>query len=254
MTASLQAKALTLPPRLQAMSLNFKAGKCSHVLGPNGAGKSTLLQLLAGVLSAESGNVFWHNGSIESHSLTELAAFRGYLGQHIDTPFALPVAEFVQFYAAPGLSVKSLPPVLAELLDVSHLLDRTLNSLSGGELQRINLLRVLLQVWPAAQNGQALIILDEPLQGLDVRHQYALMALTRQLASQGNTLILSSHDIQLSANYSDNVVLLKDGELVAQGTPDEVVSEFNLNLTFDCHFAVKNSQNYRQILVCDPIV
>ncbi len=254
MNVALQARELTLPPRLQAMSLNFDAGKCSHVLGPNGAGKSTLLQLLAGVLTAQSGNVVWHNGPLNAQSLTELAVFRGYLGQHADTPFALPVSEFVQFYAAPGLFVKALPSVLAELLDVNHLLDRTLNSLSGGELQRINLLRVLLQVWPAAQNGQALIILDEPLQGLDVRHQYALMALTRQLASQGNTLILSSHDIQLSANYSDNVVLLKDGALVAQGTPDEVVSEFNLNLTFDCHFAVKNSQNYRQILVCDPIV
>ncbi|MCU7555259.1 ATP-binding cassette domain-containing protein [Alteromonas sp. ASW11-19] len=252
MSQTLGVYSASLSERITPITGAFAAGSCTHLLGANGAGKSSLLEILAGISTPDSGRCSIGNEDLARLSLTQLAGFRSYLGQHSYAAFAIPVSDYLRFYAAPAQP--TVPDLLEQTLEVRHLLSRPITALSGGERQRVELTRSLLQVWPAICDGQGIILLDEPLQGLDVKHQFGFLALSRKLSGWGNTVVLSCHDIGLSANHADCVWLLKQGQLVCQGAPREVLTEANLYATFDCHFAVTEQRNFLQIHVCDPIV
>ena len=252
MTLAVELHAVSLDKRLTDVTCQCLKGQSIHLLGENGAGKSSLLEVIAGLTDADNGHCRIDDTPVNALTLPELARFRAFHAQSSAASFALSVNDYLHFYASSQVS--PLPTLLEFTMEVSHLLTRRITTLSGGEKQRVELCRALLQVWPAIEAGDALVLLDEPLQGLDIRHQYALMALTKALTGKGNTVILTSHDIGLSANNADQIWLLKNGSLVANGTPTEVVNEFNLNATFCCHFAVKKLENFLQIQVCDPIV
>ncbi|WP_414830378.1 ATP-binding cassette domain-containing protein [Alteromonas sp. H39] len=249
---TVELHSVSLDKRLNDVTCHCLKGQSIHLLGENGAGKSSLLEVIAGLTEADNGHCRIEGTPVNALTLPELARFRAFHAQFSSASFALSVKEYLQFYSSSP--VPPLPAILEFTMEVSHLLTRRITTLSGGEKQRVDLCRALLQVWPAIETGDALILLDEPLQGLDIKHQYALMALTRELTSKGNTVILTSHDIGLSANNADQIWLLKHGALVANGEPLNVVNEINLNATFGCHFAVKKLENFLQIQVCDPIV
>lgn len=252
MSVAVQLRSVSLDKRIEDVSCLCRSGQSVHLLGENGAGKSSLLEVIAGLTVADDGHCEINGTPVNVLTLPELARFRAFHAQSSSATFALSVQEYLHFYASSAVS--PLPAMLEFTMEVSHLLTRRITTLSGGEKQRVELCRALLQVWPAIEAGEALVLLDEPLQGLDIKHQYALMALTRTLTEKGNTVIMTSHDIGLSANNAHQIWLLKSGKLVADGTPSEVVSEINLNATFGCHFAVKKLENFLQIQVCDPIV
>lgn len=252
MTVAVKLDSLTLDARLRGVSCDCDGGQRVHILGENGAGKSSLLGVIAGLITADNGLCTINNSPVNILSLPELARFRAFHAQFSTATFALSVKEYLHFYSSAGLT--TLPELLEFTMEVGHLLERRITTLSGGEKQRVELCRALMQVWPAIECGDALVLLDEPLQGLDIKHQYALMALTRELSSKGNTVVMTSHDVGLSANNADQIWLLKNGSLVANGRSFEVVNEINLKVTFGCHFAVKKLENFLQIQVCDPIV
>lgn len=250
MSAVISLKQLCVNHRLMYLTLDIKKGECVHIVGPNGAGKSTLLTVMAGLLESYSGSVHLLNKSVKEWPLGALAPFRTLLAQQSDTVFAVTVKEYLSFFYHNTLMI---PQALEAALEVGRFLNTPINKLSGGERQRIEICRALLQVWPAIESGNAIILLDEPLQGLDIRHQYSVIYLCNSLCSKGNVIVLSSHDIALSANYSNRVLLLNAGQCVEYGAPEEVLTPSNLESAFDCHFTVNKRNNLLEIQVVAPI-
>ena len=238
--------------RLWVEGLRAKKGECVHIIGPNGAGKSTLLLTLAGLIEADEGNVMLLGKPMSNWSLATLANVRTLLAQQSESGFHLSVKEYLSFYASAQQDVL-IPPVLEKALEVSRFLNKILTQLSGGERQRVEICRSLLQIWPQLERGEGIAFLDEPLQGLDIRHQYALASLVKFLCDKGNTLLMTSHDIALSANYCDSLWLMQKGRMVAFGKPQEVATQTNLESVFECHFAISKHDNFLEIQVCAPI-
>ncbi|MDO6568870.1 ATP-binding cassette domain-containing protein [Alteromonas sp. 1_MG-2023] len=252
MSPVISLRDISVNKRLANITLDITKGNCVHILGPNGAGKSTLLSIMAGVLETERGEASLLEQPLQQWPLSALATFRTLLAQQSEAVFAVSVKEYLSFFAS-SLAFE-LPEILEATLEVKRFFKTPLNRLSGGERQRVEICRALLQVWPAVKRGEAVLLLDEPLQGVDIRHQYALMGLFRTLCDKGNTIVLSSHDISLSANYSNTVLLMKSGASVSFGLPEKVLSVNNLEHTFDCHFAVSKRDDFLDIQVCAPIV
>ena len=245
---------IKLKKRLSIEKLTAKKGESIYILGPNGAGKSSLLFVIAGMIATDSGNVLLHNKSIEQWPLASLADVRTLLPQHTQSSFHLSVREYLSFYVqGTAASDVVIPALLEKALEITSFLDKALIQLSGGERQRVELGRVLLQLWHQLQKGEALVLLDEPLQGLDIRHQYAVAQLVQVLCNKGNTIIMSCHDIGLSANYSNTIWLMQHGCIVGAGKPEAVLTKGNLETVFECHFAISKHDNFLEFQVCAPI-
>ncbi len=243
---------INVAKRLCIPSLTVKKGQCIHIIGPNGAGKSTLLWVIGGLIEADSGQIFLYGKAMSDWSLASLATCRTLLAQQTTTSFHLTVQEYLEFYINESAAL-SIPALLDKALEVSPFLDKVLTRLSGGERQRVEICRALLQIWPQLERGDGIVLLDEPLQGLDIRHQYAVANLMMLLCKKGNAVIMSSHDIGLSANYSDHLWLIHEGTLLAAGESRDVATQTNLETLFECHFAISKHDNFLEIQVCAPI-
>ena len=245
---------ITLIGRLKQLSITFAPAKQTHIIGPNGAGKSTLLQAVAGLLPVDSGRVTAQGTSLSSHGLAELAQMRGYHHQQNNLAFALSVQELMALFAEPVLSADGqLPHRLVTALDLTVLLSRNMRTLSGGEQQRVYLARAFLQVWPAIEQGAACLILDEPLQGLDIKHQHQLLGFCDWLTARGNTVILTSHDLSMTAQYADDVVILRQGELLAHGAVPVALTEATLAAAFDVSFVIRHHEKSTEIISQRPL-
>lgn len=206
-------------PILQIDELILPEGKITAIIGPNGAGKSTLLRGLLGQYPSEmltcmgqSARLLLKQGKI------------AWVGQHETFASPLSLKEYVLLGRYPHLGWLSRPrqqdlaqaqQLLAtfELLD--HI-DQRLSVLSGGEKQRAALVRALMQ-------DTHLILLDEPNNHLDIKHQHQLMQQLRQLRQQGMSAVIVLHDLSLAANYCDEIVLMAQGQVLAQGTAQQVM-------------------------------
>ena len=230
----LEAREITLVRNgqqlLRNISLRVRAGERVMLLGPNGAGKSTLLRVLAGEWRPQSGEVRLGGDSLAALSLPALARRRAVMPQQVTLGFPM-LAEEVVAQGLPGREAgdSSHPSVGAQMAwcDVAHLAGRLYNSLSGGEQQRVQLARVLVQL--RAMSGERLLLLDEATSALDPAQQYRLMAQLASLAQQEETaLIMACHDLSLAAAYGSRILLLANGECVADGSPETVLTEENL--------------------------
>ncbi len=230
----LELNALTLSPRLLDVSLRCDRGQWWTLLGPNGAGKSTLLSLVAGVISPSSGSVLLDNRALGDIGLNALASRRCLVTQSYRTEFAISVAETLYFFTRS----RDIPELLEKSLEIKPLLNKAFESLSGGEKQRVHLARNFMQIWQAITKGNALILLDEPLQQMDIRHQVTTLDLIRLLQNMGNIIVMSHHDINQSAQYSTHVAFLKHAQLLAQGSATEVINKDSLGSLYDQAFIV----------------
>ncbi|SFJ95302.1 iron complex transport system ATP-binding protein [Pseudovibrio ascidiaceicola] len=206
-------------------------GELTVIIGPNGAGKSTLLKCLTGDLSPSEGDVMLDGTSIWSVPAIELAGRRAVLPQSSQLSFPFSVEEVVMLGLVSGrhgLSAKQLRPRVLEALDrvgLMSYLNRYYQELSGGEKQRVHLARVLCQVWEPRQNGRAnYLFLDEPTASLDLKHQIDVLETGRKYANEGGGVIAVLHDIDLACVYADKIFVLNHGNLVAHGTPQDVVT------------------------------
>ena len=211
-------------PVLNDVSLRLAAGEVVALLGPNGAGKSTLLRALLGQLHA-AGTVKWEGRPVRSWRKWELARRVAYLPQ---SPVSNPhqrVADVLRTGRAPywgafGIeSAKDLQVVrdVARTVEMTHLLGRTMGELSGGQRQLVFVARCLVQQ-PAA------LLLDEPNTFLDLGHQVKLASLLKKLSHEsGLGILLAAHDLNLAARFAERLILLRDGTVVAEGRPAEVL-------------------------------
>ena len=245
----LEAKQLTIRygPRVAVadVSLELTPGKICAVIGPNGAGKSTLLQALNGHVEPAVGQVKLNGRPIRQWSRRSIARFIAVVAQEGELRFPITVLEFVlggRFaWAENGVwgwetehDLQVINDVLQET-ELTSLSARLMNELSGGERQRAVLARAL------ATEAQ-LLLLDEPTANLDLSHQATLLALVRKRCDSRNaSALVVTHDINLAAQFADNVLLLNAGRAVHFGTPEQVLlpdllqQVFGVRVLVDAH-------------------
>ncbi|MDP5129548.1 MAG: ATP-binding cassette domain-containing protein [Paraglaciecola sp.] len=232
---------LSVTGRLNAVSGHVDKGDFVHVLGTNGAGKSSLLSAIAGLLELDSGLVLLNGLSIVDYSLPQLASFRCFQEQQQSSAFALTVSEVLYFFS----ECYDLPDDLEDALELTNLMHKPLNQLSGGEARRVHIARTLLQVWPAIKLGQAIILLDEPTQGLDFKHQHLLFSLLARLSDSGSAVVVNHHDLNLCQQYANKIWLLQQGQIVKTMGSLQSISNDDLSHIFSCgiRFAIDEAGN-----------
>lgn len=172
MSRLMQLQEVAESTRLGPLSGEIKAGEILHLVGPNGAGKSTLLARMAGLTNGE-GSITFGDMPLEDWPAARLAQYRAYLAQQQNPPFAMPVWHFLTLHQ-PDKARTDLLQEVADALGLGDKLGRGVNQLSGGEWQRVRLAAVILQICPQANPLGQLLLLDEPMNSLDVAQQNAL--------------------------------------------------------------------------------
>lgn len=232
---------------LTEVSLRVEPGQVLSIIGPNGAGKTTLLRSISGDLEPAAGQVHFNGRPLTSWNASERALAMAVLTQSNPLSFAFTVSEVVGLGRTPhstGVVIDHRVCRSAmKALDVVHLAERLYPSLSGGEKQRVQLARVMAQIWRPDTNANRLLLLDEPVTSLDLGHQRQLMQAVRNFVDDGARVdsgagvksgvgtnsgvgvVMVVHDISLAAAYSDHLLALNEGRLVAYGTPEQVVTE-----------------------------
>ena len=216
-------------PALNSVNMSAPSGSFYAVLGPNGSGKSTLMKGLLGIAKADQGRVLIAERNVSNWDRKALARVIGVVSQSETVSFPITVREMVGMGRYPhlgplegeGSKDKVAVHEALEVCDVTHLVNRDLSTLSGGELQRVRIARAL------AQQPMALV-LDEPTSSLDIKHAMEILELLKQSVASGLTVILTTHGLDLAARFSDRMLLLSEGQVAAEGTPDEVVNEETL--------------------------
>lgn len=202
-------------PVLQDVSIEIRSGEVLGLVGPNGAGKTSLLRVLAGLLRPERGQVTAPAG----------AGAIGYLPQQGEVHWPVTVRHLVSLgrlphlppFARPGAADAARIDAALAATAVEHLAERPMTDISGGERARVHLARVLA-------GTPRLLLADEPVAGLDPRHQLEVMALFRRQAGEGRGVVMVVHDLALAARFCDRVVLLDRGRLAADGAPAAVLT------------------------------
>jgi cobalamin transport system ATP-binding protein len=225
------------------VSLRIEAGKLISIIGANGAGKSTLLRALNGTMLPMSGDVLLDGHPIASHSRRAVARRIAVVAQEAELRFPVTVTDFVlggryAWSSAWGWeNARDLEVVAEVLLETSleRFAYRLMNELSGGERQRVVLARAL-----ATQ--AKILLLDEPTANLDLAHQATMLALVRGRCDRGDTgAVVVTHDVNLAAEFSDQIMLLSEGRVVAVGPPPAVLTPellqeaFELRVLVDAH-------------------
>lgn len=223
------------------VSMNLQPGKFSVILGKNGAGKSTFLKALTGDLSPTSGSVLIEGKQLNAFSPLDLARKRAVMMQNLHLAFSFTSLEVVLMGRLPhtkGFESASDREIAFECLrqaGVEHLANRTFPTLSGGEKQRVQFARMLAQLWNSIENSQpCCLLLDEPLSSLDLAHQHSVMQLAQSLSGKNVAVLMILHDLNLAAQYADEVNVMKDGRTYALGSPNEVFKPDIIEMAFDC--------------------
>lgn len=213
---------------IQNISFKAEQSEILAIIGPNGAGKSTLLKLISKQLRAHSGNITLQGRIIDELSHKELSTFRAVLPQSNFLNINLTVFEialmgrYPHFGSTPtSLDIQITKEALNEMGMLAYK-DRFIHQLSGGEQQRVQLARILAQVY---QNPNGILLMDEPITGLDLQYQQIILEKARKLAGQGLTVVSILHDINLAAQYADRILVLKQGKGMGWGTPEEILTE-----------------------------
>jgi len=213
-------------PALEGVGTLIEASLLTAVLGPNGSGKSTLLRTLLGVRAPERGEARIEGRVATGWSRRELARKVGVVTQSETPIFPLSVREFVGMGRYPHLTLlqsegaedRRIVEESMRSCAVEELANREVGTLSGGEFQRVRIARAL------AQEPEA-FLLDEPTANLDVRHEMEIFQLLRGLSQGGKTVLLTTHHLNLAARFADRILLLEEGRIAADGTPEEVFQE-----------------------------
>lgn len=241
-----QSLSLRLGQRQILRDVSFSAapGALTAVIGPNGSGKSTLMKAICRDLP------FTGAVSINGHDLAgitpmQAATMRAVLPQSSSLPFPFTVREVVAMGLTAGRSglpldaAKRLPEMALAAVDLADFGGRFYGEISGGEQQRVQLARVLCQVWmPVLDGVPRYLFLDEPVSSLDVKHQLMIMDVARRYADNGGGVIAILHDLNLAAMYADTILALRDGQVAGFGTPAEVLTDELIADVFGCQLRV----------------
>jgi iron complex transport system ATP-binding protein len=228
-------------PVLNDVELEVGPGEMLGIVGPNGSGKSTLLKCINRVLKTQPNTVLIDGKDINNLNLRELAKMMGYVPQTSTNTFPFTVFDVVLMGRKPyihwNLSERDYE-IVADVLDflgIGELSMRHFNELSGGEQQKVIVARALAQ-------QPRLLLLDEPTSSLDIKHQLEIMCILKSLTqSKERSVIVSLHDLNLASRFSDIILMLKQGCIYAVGTPEEVLTEENIDAVYGIKAQVTDS-------------
>ncbi len=215
---------------LGGVGVTLTPGRLTVLLGPNGAGKSTLLKLLAGELTPDAGGIELDGRRLGRWTPGDLARRRAVLPQESRLAFAFPVREVVMMGRMPHARGSESPrdeeicTLALARTGAGDLADRLYPALSGGEQQRVQLARILAQVWEAQEGADRILLLDEPTANLDLAHQHSTLSLAREWARASAAVLAVLHDLNLALTYADDAWILAHGQLVASGPIQEVLT------------------------------
>ena len=224
---------------LDNISTTINAGKITTLIGRNGAGKTTFLRLSSGLLKPSNGDVFLNARSLSDMSSKERALKIGVVQQLPFAPDEMKVKDLVMLGRYPHLGIfaqESKKDVLAveealEKVECLSLETRTMGSLSGGEKRKIFIARALAQ-------GADIFLMDEPTANLDLDAQLNIFALLRKLASEGATILVVLHDVNQASIHCDKVILLHERSILAEGAPDQVLTEQHLSDVYNVNTTI----------------
>lgn len=227
-------------PILKGISTTLTAKASTAILGANGAGKSTLLKCLTGDVTPDAGMVAYGGTALHDFDKGELARKRAVLSQAIAVPFPFLAKEIVRMGRQPFEDVlrpaenDAIAAAAIAKVGAQPLAERLYPTLSGGEKQRIQLARVLAQIWEVRDG---ILFLDEPNAALDLRFQMELMTVLKELVdSKGLTVVVILHDVLMARSRCDHALMMKDGQIISQGPSRDIITNDSVSDTYDFSF------------------
>lgn len=242
---------------LQECSLTLTPGRFTAVVGPNGAGKSTLLRMLSGEDQPNEGDVWLNGQRLNQYSSRALSQMRAVLPQHTTVNFPFTVAQVIEIgrYTHRSHAAKNerIITEVMQLIGLTSFRERTYQTLSGGEQQRVQMARVMAQLWDdTPDTPPKYLLLDEPTSSLDLAQQQLLLGLARDLGRRPLGLLAILHDLNLAVQYADDILFLKQGRTVAYGPVEEVVTQEIIEETFSLperRFSVRLIRDHGQLII-----
>lgn len=228
---------------LKSADVDIRPGLFTAMAGPNGAGKSSFLKIVSGETLNYNGKVSINGRPLKEYPTHALAKIRAVLPQNTHLQFPFTVLQVIEMGSQYGKRPKAADkPMLEEVMDLTGTQDlrgRNYLTLSGGEQQRVQLARVMLQVWPE-QDFPRYILLDEPTSSLDIARQQLIFSLVKKVCARNIGVLAIVHDLNQVSQFADQLYLLKDGSIVAQGSPKEIFTKPIIEETFCCRVNVYN--------------
>lgn len=223
---------------LKNINLDIRPSEILAIVGTNGSGKSTLLNCIAGFETAKTGTVFLNEKQLSDYSQITLAQMRAFLSQQTYIYYPIKVLDVVMMGRFPYQSTereqesKKIAEQILSDLGIIHFSNRIVNSLSGGEQQKVHLARVLTQMVAPQTPHHRFLLLDEPLKGLDLAQQHYILKHIKKAAKNGLGVVMVLHDLNLVAQYADRVIMIHNSEVLVEGTPEKVLSPKYIYTTY----------------------
>ncbi|KZE37050.1 iron ABC transporter ATP-binding protein [Bhargavaea cecembensis] len=230
---------------VEKVSVNIQRGQITSFIGPNGAGKSTLLSMVSRLLDADTGEVLVDKDDVRKMKSNDFAKRVSILKQSNYMNVRLTVRELVSFGRFPHskgrLNEEDIRIIdqAIEYMELGDMQDNYLDELSGGQRQRAFISMVIAQ-------DTEYVLLDEPLNNLDMKHSVQIMKILRRLVDDlGKTVIIVLHDINFASVYSDRIVALKDGRVIKDGPTEDIINSESLKEIYDMDIPIKQMSNCR---------
>lgn len=238
---------------LRGVSFEVRAGSVHAILGPNGAGKSTLLHLILGIHRPLRGEIRLNGQSLSALARPAVSRQIALVPQREQVPFEYRVLEYVLLGRTPHLDFLQMPrpedvqaaQAALERLGLSHLADRKVSALSGGEHQLVLVARAVAQ-------GTPVVLLDEPTAHLDLSNKRRILVLLRELAREGRAILLTTHDPEVALAVADHCLLMRGGRILHQGPPAEVFTTERLSQTYGAPLQVLSVDGTKVVLLEMP--
>ena len=229
---------------LNNVSFSVKRGEMIGIIGPNGAGKSTLLKTIRGLLPKQKGSIVLFEKDIDALSERDFARNVAYLQQHVDVSFGYTGKELVmagrypylEWWQGESADDETIVRQCMEYTGVWDLADTSVEKVSGGQKQRILLAKVLAQKTP-------ILFLDEPTTGLDIVYQEEIFRFCETLCKAGKTVIMVAHELNLAAKFCNRLLLVANGGILADGSPEEVLDAGHLSIAYNVPVKVIKNPN-----------